>query len=146
MGGMNCSGMHHAGGMYGHMTGVPTNAQGAPETPNPSMAKILGSSSDHIRAAASALFQERCASCHGQDGHGDGPGALSLEPKPVNFHNPNWQHSVTDDQIAKAIVGGGQAVGLSKQMPDNPDLEDNPKEVKALVAYIRDLGSEQKGP
>lgn len=104
---------------------------------NPGMSSIL---SDTDADQAATLYDDRCATCHGKDGHGDGPGAAALKPKPINFHNPNWQHSVTDDQIAKAIVGGGPAVGLSKEMPDNPDLEDDPKVVKALVARIRAFG------
>lgn len=32
-----------------------------------------------------ALFQGTCASCHGATGHGNGPAAASLDPKPVNF-------------------------------------------------------------
>jgi hypothetical protein len=74
------------------------------------------------------------------EGHGDGPGAASLNPKPINFHKRSWQKSVTDDQIAKAIVEGGSAVGVSSQMAANPDLEDEPEVVKALVAHVRELG------
>ena len=33
----------------------------------------------------SELFQTNCAACHGASGHGDGPAAASLNPKPVNF-------------------------------------------------------------
>lgn len=33
----------------------------------------------------SELFQTHCAACHGASGHGDGPSARSLDPKPVNF-------------------------------------------------------------
>lgn len=32
-----------------------------------------------------ALFQTNCAACHGATGHGNGPAAASLDPKPVNF-------------------------------------------------------------
>lgn len=32
-----------------------------------------------------ALFQANCAACHGATGHGNGPAAASLDPKPVNF-------------------------------------------------------------
>ena len=31
------------------------------------------------------LFQTSCAACHGATGHGNGPAAASLDPKPVNF-------------------------------------------------------------
>jgi high-affinity iron transporter len=31
------------------------------------------------------LFEQSCAACHGVGGHGDGPAAASLDPKPANF-------------------------------------------------------------
>ena len=36
-------------------------------------------------ARGNALFQTNCAACHGAAGHGDGPAAAALNPKPVNF-------------------------------------------------------------
>lgn len=60
-------------------------------------------------------------------------------PKPMDFHNSNWQVSVSDADIAKAIVHGGVAVGLSSQMQPNPDLEDKPGVVAALVERVRKL-------
>ncbi|HZP46694.1 MAG TPA: cytochrome c [Candidatus Binataceae bacterium] len=135
-----CRGKSPGGGIYSQMTGAPTPPPSESASGNPGMSSLFGASSDDTAEPAPTLYQERCASCHGKDGHGDGPGALALKPKPINFHNQDWQHSVSDDQIAKAIVEGGAAVGLSKQMPDNPDLEDNPKEITALVAYIRAFG------
>lgn len=38
-----------------------------------------------------ALYLESCASCHGPQGNGDGPAAVGLEPKPVNFRDPARQ-------------------------------------------------------
>jgi len=94
------------------------------------------------KATAAQIWDTRCAACHGQEGRGDGPGAASLQPKPVNFHNRNWQRAVSNDQIAKAIVEGGGAVGLSNQMAANPDLEDEPAVVKALVIRVREFGKQ----
>lgn len=37
--------------------------------------------------AASALYQQNCASCHGTDGRGDGVLAANLDPPPTNFHD-----------------------------------------------------------
>ncbi len=96
--------------------------------------------SDEARAQAESIFGERCAVCHGESGEGNGPGAGNLNPKPKNFHNQKWQKSISDDRIAKAIVYGGQAVGLSASMAPNPDLESKPDIVAALVERIRKLG------
>ena len=60
-----------------------------------------------------------------------------MNPKPVDFRARKWQRSVTDEKIAKAIVYGGPAVGLSSSMSANPDLETQPGVVAALVEHIR---------
>src|SRR3546814_7611277 len=36
-------------------------------------------------ARGQQLYAEQCAGCHGADGHGDGPLARQLEPKPVDL-------------------------------------------------------------
>jgi mono/diheme cytochrome c family protein len=95
---------------------------------------------DDARAKARDIFSERCATCHGADGKGDGPAAANLKPRPIDFHSRIWQKSVTDDSITKAIVFGGRAVGKSGQMAPNPDLENEPAIVAALVEKIRRWG------
>ena len=95
---------------------------------------------DDARAKAGDIFSERCAACHGANGKGDGPAAANLKPRPIDFHSRNWQKSVTDDSITKAIVFGGRAVGKSGQMAPNPDLENEPAIVAALVEKIRGWG------
>jgi mono/diheme cytochrome c family protein len=91
------------------------------------------------REAASQIFEERCSSCHGPKGRGDGPAAVNLKPRPRDFQNRRWQKSVSDAEIAKAIVYGGSSVGLSGEMAPNPDLETEPAIVGALVERVRKL-------
>jgi hypothetical protein len=100
--------------------------------------------SESARTTAASLFGDRCAVCHGPDGDGKGPGASNLNPKPVDFRNRKWQRTVTDETIAKVIVYGGPAVGLSSSMAANPDLETQPGVVAALVEHIRSLASKRK--
>jgi mono/diheme cytochrome c family protein len=88
-------------------------------------------------AEAQAKYDSTCATCHGKSGIGDGPGAVALNPKPRNYTDKAWQKSVTDEYLAKAIVGGGPAVGKSALMPPNADLADKPEVVKGLVAIVR---------
>ena len=92
------------------------------------------------RAQAAEIFTSRCATCHGEQGRGNGPAAANLNPPPINFHSRKWQRSVTDARIAQAIVQGGKAVGLSAEMASNPDLENEPAVVAALVERVRKLG------
>jgi mono/diheme cytochrome c family protein len=100
--------------------------------------------SEAARIAATSLFGDRCAVCHGPNGDGKGPGAANLNPKPVDFRDRKWQRSVTNEKIAKAIVYGGPAVGLSSSMAANPDLEPQPGVVAALVEHIRSLATKRK--
>ena len=96
--------------------------------------------SPQARADAADIFESRCVACHGAEGHGDGPAAANLSPRPRDFHNAKWQKSINDAIIARAIVFGGQAVGVSSEMAPNPDLENEPAVVAALVEHVRVLG------
>lgn len=93
-----------------------------------------------VGTEAKQIFETRCYTCHGMQGMGDGPGSAGLTPKPRNFHDREWQASVTDDHINKIIRYGGAAVGRSPMMPGNPDLIAKPDLVAALVEHVRSLG------
>ena len=88
---------------------------------------------------AKKIFAERCTTCHGASGAGDGPASAGLVPKPRNFTSPEWQKAVTDDHLEQIIQYGGAAVGLSPAMPANPDLTSKPAVGAALVQYVRGL-------
>jgi len=87
--------------------------------------------------SARDLFERTCVMCHGIDGTGTGPAAEALNPKPRNYTDPAWQASVTDDEIKKIIVLGGQGVGKSVSMPPNPGLKNDPATLDGLVKIIR---------
>lgn len=108
-----------------------TPAAAAPAKPVPDAATVT--------AEADQIFNNRCATCHGPEGKGDGPGSTALDPKPRNFQDPQWQDSVSDDHIAKIIQYGGAAVGKAPMMPGNPDLMSKPEVVAALVKHVRSL-------
>ena len=82
---------------------------------------------------ADATYSQNCAACHGDKGHGDGPAGKYLKPPPSDFATS--LKGKTDDWIAKAIKGGGAAVGESPTMPAYANLSDD--QVKGLVAYIK---------
>jgi cytochrome c553 len=89
---------------------------------------------------AQKMFATVCAMCHGADGTGNGPAAANLNPKPRNYTDPAWQASVTDDDIKKTILLGGQGVGKSASMPGQPQLKDQPEVLDGLVKIIRGFG------
>jgi mono/diheme cytochrome c family protein len=90
-----------------------------------------------VALTAPEIFSTRCAVCHGASGHGDGPGAVALNPKPRNYSDVEWQKTVTDEQIKKTIVEGGASVGKSALMVPNPDLAGKDEVLNGLVTIIR---------
>lgn len=83
------------------------------------------------------IFQSRCFVCHGRDGRGSGPASQGLSQKPQDLTDPNWQHSVTDEQIKTVIRAGGAILGKSGAMPPNPDLTND--DLNSVLAYVRHL-------
>lgn len=117
-------------------------AGGAPPAAAPATTPAASdtAAAENAEAEAGQIFATRCATCHGPEGKGDGPGSLALDPKPRNFQDPEWQASVNDEHIANIIRYGGAAVGRSPTMPGNPDLASKDAVVEALVEHVRSLG------
>jgi mono/diheme cytochrome c family protein len=55
-------------------------------------------------AAGAEVFRTNCATCHGPQGHGDGPAGQALEPKPRNL--ANIQAAAGDDFLFWRIREG----------------------------------------
>jgi len=88
-----------------------------------------------------ALYDRECAQCHGATGKGDGEESMYLTPAPKDFTSGVLDKR-SDEFLAAVIANGGESKGLSKSMPAFHIL--SKEEVKSLVAYIRQLGKEQK--
>jgi mono/diheme cytochrome c family protein len=110
-----------------------TGSPVAPTESGPKNKKPSGA----IPEQAQQMFMTVCATCHGADGTGNGPAAETLTPKPRNYTDPAWQASVTDEDLRKIILLGGQQVGKSPMMPGNPHLKDQPEVLDGLVQIIR---------
>ena len=89
-------------------------------------------------ARAKAIFQDpaRCASCHGVDGKGDGPGAIALRPLPRNFTLGEYRFGSENWQIFRTIWDGvpppsGMAAWKGRLSKDD---------AWALVYYVKSLG------
>ncbi|EMJ94294.1 c-type cytochrome [Leptospira alstonii] len=54
------------------------------------------------------IFNQNCASCHGEKGSGDGAAAASLNPKPRNYKAPaaQWKNGNTEAGILKTLNNG----------------------------------------
>jgi mono/diheme cytochrome c family protein len=94
----------------------------------PVPAEFAGKTNPGADAAAGAeVFKANCESCHGPQGHGDGPAGAALDPAPKNLATLQaqagddylywrvntgkegtamvaWKGTLTDDQIWQAIA------------------------------------------
>jgi mono/diheme cytochrome c family protein len=65
-------------------------------TPNPA-----------LMARGKAVFAQTCATCHGPEGKGDGPGGTGLTPKPRNFTlTAGWKNGTRLEDIYKTLDEG----------------------------------------
>jgi len=87
-------------------------------------------------AAGKVLFMSACVQCHGPEGHGDGPAAASLDPKPRNLTDTTRMATVSDRFKYELISRGGIAVNKSPQMPAFPL---NPQDINNIIAYVDTL-------
>ncbi len=79
------------------------------------------------------VFVQRCATCHGPEGRGDGQNAYNLQPPPPDFQVSLPQVSVEDRRAV--IEGGTAALDRSTLCPPwGRTLRE--EEVEALVAYM----------
>jgi mono/diheme cytochrome c family protein len=110
----------------------PAPAPAAPAAP----AGSLRGSAD----AGKALYAQYCASCHGATGHGDGPVASTLNPKPANHADHQFMAGLSDEHLYQVISKGGASVGKSPMMAPWGGVI-NDQGIKDLIAYLRQLSS-----
>ncbi len=62
------------------------------------------------------LYQENgCGSCHGLEGHGDGPLAANLPARPIDFRDVSqFKRGASEDDIAKTLA---QGIAIVHTMP-----------------------------
>ena len=91
-------------------------------------------------AEGKTLYTTYCASCHGDQGKGDGVAARSLPVKPADHTNNGVMSQLSDKYLTDIITKGGSAVNKSGFMPAwGSSLND--KQVASIVAYVRSLSN-----
>ncbi len=76
------------------------------------------------------VYKQRCALCHGPDGHGNGPGAAALNPKPRNYHDAKYMSTKTDAELLAVIHNGKGAMPAWKAIL-------NETQMKSVLMYER---------
>ena len=83
-------------------------------------------------------FRQYCATCHGDEGKGDGQNASNLNPAPPDFTGS--KRLLDRDYVRRVITQGSAAVGRSALSPPwGRSLR--PQEVEYLVAYCHALAT-----
>ena len=84
------------------------------------------------------VYEQFCASCHGDTGKGDGPAAAVLTPKPKDLSDKGYMGTKSDDQLFKVVKEGGAAGGLSPLMPPwGTSLTD--AQIREVIVYLRSI-------
>jgi mono/diheme cytochrome c family protein len=84
--------------------------------------------------SGAALYQRHCASCHGRDGHGDGPLAATFVRRPRDLRDGGLAHMSPAELAAK--LSGPQAAPLAV---DIEPLRARAADTEALVAFLHRL-------
>lgn len=82
------------------------------------------------------LFTENCEPCHGADGRGDGPKAMTLDRKPADFHSAHVQEN-TDGALFYMITKG---IKEAKMPPFSGLFEEDRWNI---VNYVRTFEAEE---
>lgn len=89
-------------------------------------------------ARGAALYRVYCTQCHGLEGDGRGINVRDMAVQPRDHTDTGEMSARTDEDLFKAIQGGGKAVNKSVLMPAwGGNLSD--QDIHALVAYLREL-------
>jgi mono/diheme cytochrome c family protein len=89
---------------------------------------LLGTPSGSWAQDGKAIFSQKCAACHGEQGKGDGPLAKTFDPKPRDFCLPEFRQGDVDKKIADAVTKG-----KNQMIP--VDLK--PDAIKAVTEYVK---------
>lgn len=79
-----------------------------------------------------------CFSCHGDEGHGDGPAGGALKPAPRKFVDDKWKFGTDLATVIHTIENGSKGtsmVGYKDSL--------SPDEIEAVAKYVLKLGNKE---
>ncbi len=115
--------------------GGSTSTNPEPPAPYKGMTNPLAGNAE-AATAGGVLYAERCASCHGATGAGDGPAAAALTPAPADLKTE--VADLTDDYIFWRIMDGGAMDPWNSSMPAQKGILTD-DQVWQVVTFLRTL-------
>ncbi len=98
---------------------------------------------DDSLARGAEIYANQCATCHGDEGLGDGPGGASLDPPPAPLAHTG--RMLADDYLFWRISEGGAMAPFNSAMPAwKASLEET--ERWDLINYLRVMSGGQPAP
>ena len=88
--------------------------------------------------AGKTVFTTYCTVCHGNEGKGDGPGAVALNPKPRNLSDSKLMATIDDATRLKAVTEGGASVNVSPVMPSFKEAMSE-QQIRDVLAFVKTL-------
>ena len=89
-----------------------------------------------LKQEPKAAYQSFCASCHGDNGTGNGSGAVAFNPRPADFTDCAKMKMRSDEFLYEVVAKGGGAEGLSRTMPGWSEAFTG-TQIHGLVGYLR---------
>jgi len=91
-----------------------------------------GIAGDLLLTRGREIYLDRCITCHGPDGKGDGPTAKYLAgPPPGNLTDADWKHGDQPEQVEQVIDQGVQGTSMPSW-----GTTLGPDGVRATSAYV----------
>lgn len=104
----------------------------APSTTSaPAATPAAGTTADSDLGAK--VYAQRCVLCHGPGGHGDGPGAAALNPKPRNHTDGSYMNARTDAELLEVIHNGKGSMPAWKGVLTEEEMQAVLKHVRTLA-------------
>lgn len=100
--------------------------------------KTVDTNADATANAGRGIYTQNCAACHGLEGYGNGPNAMSLEKKPANFTRPfykQWPDDMWFYRVSEGVPG--------TRMPRFGEVL-SAEQRWYLVAYLKTLPRDQE--
>jgi len=112
---------------------------GEPPAPRFTEPRVLGGQSvdASVLNRGAEVYRVRCATCHGPEGAGDGPGARGMRNPPTDFRAGRFRLSAPDgglpsDEVLDSVIREGR---VEQGMPPWPGLL--PEDRNAVVQFLK---------